>query len=305
MKNNIEILSSHQIDKFKWNTLVNNSINGLIYAQSDLLDSLADNWAAVIVGDYEAILPIPYRKKWGLNYSYTVPFVQQLGLIGNLEATQLAEIKSQIQKKFRYGTIQLNSGNATLANHFRAIPKPNMYLSLQQPFSVLNNTFKKEISKISIKLIADKWIYNKTIHAKDCINLYCRMQGHKMKHIKAYEFERLFRFCIENKNPNLQYYTRAVQNAAGEICSVILLLRDNKRIYNIINASTSEGRQAGANYLLYYECLKEFSELPLLFDFEGSSIPGIASFYNKFNPLKEFYFLWHYNAMPFPFSLIP
>lgn len=305
MKNNIEILSSHEIDRYKWNKLVNDCSNGLIYAQSDLLDSLADNWAAVIIGDYEAILPIPYRKKWGLSYSYSVPFVQQLGLIGHSEDANPAKIKSQIQKKFSYGTIQLNSGNAPLAKHVGAITKLNMYLSLQQPFSVLDKTFKKEIPRISEKLITNNWVIKENIHAKDCIHLYQQMQSHKMQHIKTYEFQRLIQFCSENKNPNLKYYTRAVQNPAGEICSVVLLLRDNKRIYNIINASTPEGRKTSANYLLYYECLKEFSELPLLFDFEGSSIPGIASFYNKFNPLQEFYFLWHYNAMPFPLSLIP
>jgi len=305
LKHNIEILSSQEIDKNKWNKLVNDCNNGLIYAQSDLLDSLADNWDAVIVGDYDAILPIPHRKKWGIRYSYTVPFVQQLGLIGNLEATHIAEIKSQIQKKFCYGTIQLNSGNLAIATQFGATPKTNMYLSLQQPFSVLEQTFKKEISRVSNKLITNNWSVKKNIPIKDCMHLFRRLLGHKLQNIKEQDFERLVLFCHENKNESLQYYTRAVVNPSGEICSVAVLLRDNKRIYNIINASTAEGKKTSANYLLYYECLKEFSELPLLFDFEGSSIPGIARFYNKFNPLKEFYFIWHYNALPFPLSLIP
>ncbi|WP_026763142.1 hypothetical protein [Sediminibacterium salmoneum] len=146
MKKNIEILSSHEIDKIKWNTLVNDSKNGLVYAQSDFLDRMADNWAAVIVGDYESILPIPYRKKWGISYSYSVPFVQQLGLIGKVEDAKAAKIKSEIQKKFKYGTIQLNSGNAALAAHLGASPMPNMYISLQEPFSVLEKNFKKKFS---------------------------------------------------------------------------------------------------------------------------------------------------------------
>lgn len=305
MKNNIEILSSHEIDKIKWNTLVNDSKNGLVYAQSDFLDRMADNWAAVIVGDYESILPIPYRKKWGISYSYSVPFVQQLGLIGKVEDAKAAKIKSEIQKKFKYGTIQLNSGNAALAAHLGASPMPNMYISLQEPFSVLEKNFKKEVFRVSEKLIKDNWLYNSSIHAEECINLYRRMQGHKMKHIRVYDFERLIQFCNENKNTTLQYFARAVQNRAGEICSVVLLLKDRKRIYNIINASTTQGRKAGTNYMLYYECLKEFSQQPILFDFEGSAIPGVAGFYNKFNPRKEFYHIWHYNALPFPLSMFP
>lgn len=304
MKKSIEILSSSEIDKGKWDWIVNNSNNGYIYAQSGFLDQLSDDWSALIVGDYEAILPIPFRKKWGITYAYTPPFTQQLGLIGITKEIHSATIKKQIQKKYKYGTVLLNSGNAILARELGALPRANFYLSLQQPFSMLTKNFKKEIVRLSEKKIAENWVYNKTTPIKDCVDVYRQIQGHKLPHVKLRDYEQFIHFGNSNKNPNIQCFSRSVHNPSGELCSVLVLLKDSKRIYNIINASTEEGRKEYTNYLLYYECLKEFSEQALLFDFEGSSIPGVAGFYKKFNPIKEDYYLWHYNQLPFPLSLM-
>ena len=298
-------MSSKEIDTISWNWIVNNSTNGLIYAQSSFLNQLSDNWAAVIIGDYEAILPIPYRKKWGIDYAYTPPFMQQLGLIGSTNDIPSLTIKKQIQKKYKYGTVLLNSGNEILARELGALPRANFYLSLQQPFSMLAKNFKKEIVRLSEKRIEENWIYNKTTPIKDCVAVYRQIQGHKLPHVKLRDYEKFIHFGNHNKNPNIQCFSRSVHNPSGELGSVLVLLKDSKRIYNIINASTAEGRKEKSNYLLYYECLKEFSNQPLIFDFEGSSIPGIANFYGKFNPLKEYYYLWHYNQLPFPISIFP
>lgn len=305
LKKNIDILSSSEIDKVKWDWIVNNTNNGYIYAQSGFLDQLADDWSALIVGDYEAILPIPFRKKWGIDYAYTPPFMQQLGLIGSTNDIPSLTIKKQIQKKYKYGTVLLNSGNEILARELGALPRANFYLSLQQPFSMLAKNFKKEIVRLSEKRIEENWIYNKTTPIKDCVAVYRQIQGHKLPHVKLRDYEKFIHFGNHNKNPNIQCFSRSVHNPSGELCSVLVLLKDSKRIYNIINASTAEGRKENSNYLLYYECLKEFSNQPLIFDFEGSSIPGIANFYGKFNPLKEYYYLWHYNQLPFPISIFP
>jgi hypothetical protein len=50
---------------------------------------------------------------------------------------------------------------------------------------------------------------------------------------------------------------------------------------------------------LYDKILEEFTETPLLFDFEGSDLPGIKSFYEKFGATNQPYFHWHFNQLPF------
>src|SRR3954451_22070460 len=76
------ILPSYKIDKQKWDECLYSSAMPFIYASSAYLDHMADNWSGIVGNDYDLIMPVPWRKKYGIKYVYTVPFVQQLGLFG-------------------------------------------------------------------------------------------------------------------------------------------------------------------------------------------------------------------------------
>ena len=44
-----------------------------------------------------------------------------------------------------------------------------------------------------------------------------------------------------------------------------------------------------SNYFLYNELIKEFSDEDIILDFEGSDIPGVSYFYNKFSDSNQQY----------------
>ena len=113
LHHSIEILPSKNIDKNKWNTCSQKAQNRLIYAEYDYLQGLTDNWLGIVVNDYEAIMPIPFRKKWGIRYCYDAPFVQQLGLFGSDDETLLKEVIQTVTKHIRYGDLFFNFGNKT------------------------------------------------------------------------------------------------------------------------------------------------------------------------------------------------
>ncbi|MFW1442904.1 hypothetical protein ACEV7Z_23210, partial [Vibrio parahaemolyticus] len=60
-----------------------NSTAASIYMHPPYLDMLTDNWFAVVNQDYSIITAIPFKKKWGIPYAYTAPFVQATSIIGN------------------------------------------------------------------------------------------------------------------------------------------------------------------------------------------------------------------------------
>ncbi len=82
-----------------------------------------------------------------------------------------------------------------------------------------------------------------------------------------------------------------------------ILLFDNKRIYNILNLLTEEGRKAQSNYLLYGSILATYCERDLLFDFEGSDLPGVRAFYAKMQPVNQPYTQCRLNQLPWPLRL--
>ncbi|HRF18349.1 MAG TPA: hypothetical protein PK977_09275 [Chitinophagaceae bacterium] len=60
---NIRYLTHREIDKAKWDYRVSSSSNGLIYAYSYYLDTMSKNWDALVLNDYEAIMPLVWNKK--------------------------------------------------------------------------------------------------------------------------------------------------------------------------------------------------------------------------------------------------
>ena len=80
---NISYLPQQQIDKTKWDNCINGSSNGLIYARSYYLDITAPGWNALVLNDYEAVMPLPTRKKWIFSYLFEPPMTPILGVFGN------------------------------------------------------------------------------------------------------------------------------------------------------------------------------------------------------------------------------
>lgn len=305
MKYKIEILPSKQINREKWDHQVTESTNGLIYAQSNYLDFVSDQWDGLIINDYETIMPIPWRTKAGIKYAYTPAFTQQLGFIGAPLNEHTERIVKRIYSTYRYGSILLNAGNNITAKIVQAYPKPNLLLNLERPFNEIKLMFRKDHIQNAQKAANNGLIYTEIIPIEKAVLFYQLINGAKTPHIAASNYQQLEKYCNSILKLNQNYFTRAVLNDYGDLLSSALFLKDEKRIYNIMNATSEMGRAEKANHLLFHHVIQEFAEKKLILDFEGSSIPGIKHFYEGFGCYEEVYFLWHYNKLPFPLSLIP
>src|SRR5258705_11018399 len=88
----IQYLAHKDIDKNKWDRCIDSAGNGLIYAYSFYLDCMAMNWDALVLNDYEAVMPLTWKKKYGIHYLYQPFLTAQLGLFGNQINPNLFEI---------------------------------------------------------------------------------------------------------------------------------------------------------------------------------------------------------------------
>lgn len=57
----------------------------------------------------------------------------------------------------------------------------------------------------------------------------------------------------------------------------------------MLSSSSEKGRETDANAYLLYELIREFSNSDLILDFEGSEIPGVKFFFQKFSPQNQPY----------------
>src|SRR5579864_8810325 len=77
----IRYLKRPDIDTGRWDGCIHQAGNSLIYGYHYYLDHMAaGQWDALVLDDYEAVMPLPWRRKFGIRYLYQPAFTQQLGI---------------------------------------------------------------------------------------------------------------------------------------------------------------------------------------------------------------------------------
>jgi hypothetical protein len=66
----IKYLSREELDDVKYNNCIAESTQSNVYAFSWYLDIVSDQWSALILNDYEAVMPLTWNSKFKfLNYA--------------------------------------------------------------------------------------------------------------------------------------------------------------------------------------------------------------------------------------------
>ena len=76
----IRCLKRNEIDVEKYNTCIKNAVQSNIYAFSWYLDIVTDNWAVLVLNDYEAVMPLPWKQKYFIKYVTQPLWTLQLGV---------------------------------------------------------------------------------------------------------------------------------------------------------------------------------------------------------------------------------
>ena len=84
---NIQYLQHKKINFRKWDDCIRNSINGNLYDFSWYLDIVSEGWDALILSDYETVMPLTHQKKLGVSYILQPFFSQQLGVFSTQRIT--------------------------------------------------------------------------------------------------------------------------------------------------------------------------------------------------------------------------
>ncbi len=294
MDDKISIIPSHQLDKKKWNSLLSQCRNSLIYARTEYLDHLCDHWTGLVLNDYEAVMPVPWRKKFGIVYTYDVPFIQQLGIYADQPEKSTELFKKAMFSFCKYGDYNFNYSTPLAGG----ISRSNFILSLDLPVDTLMNSFTSDTRQNIRKAVGNGLTYTPA-ETDEAIDSYRELYAGRLKKTSESEFQS-FRTLSKIYYKNGEAIVRKVTSGSGKVLAILLLLKDGRRLYNLMNSTFPEGRNKEANYFLLYSVWKEFEQLDLVFDFEGSDISGIQEFYKKFGASRELYPSIHFNNLPWP-----
>lgn len=304
MVNHIQILDAVHINPEKWDHCVANSSNELIYANYHYLSELCDNWSGLIIGDYETIFPIPWRKKWGIKYFYAPAFIQQLGFFGNLSNLPIQSIWEAINGFAKYGDLLFNFANASLLENITYTEKKNFVLQLNDTYPKIYKNYHSDLVKNLVKANKQQLIYSEGLSIENAIQLFKSYYEDRFPAYNNRDFLQFQNACLKLSIKERCITRTIFLESNHEILATAVLLRSKKRIYLIMNATNPQGKHTSANHYLIDQIIQEFSEEEMLLDFEGSERHGIQSFYEKFHPENQPYFQVRINRLPFLIKLI-
>ena len=297
----INYIKREDIDIKKWDQCIDESPNGLIYAYSYYLDKMSARWDALVLNDYDTVMPLTWNKKWGIKYLYQPPFMQQLGIFGKQFISEglMESFITLAKSKFNFAEIFLNN-----ANHASGIEQRNNYvLDLNTNYEQIHTCYKTDLLNNLKHSKTFNLVYKTSFEYKEAIAIYMELYGKRTKHVTNNDYQNFFDLC-SILHVLKMLLVRSVHSQTDELLAIAIFFRDKKRLYNIMSATFPKGRDTEANHFLFDELIREFAGRNILLDFEGSDIPGIAKFYQKFGASHEPYFFLKYNHLHWPLKYL-
>lgn len=293
----IQYLPHNEIDMHRWDSCIERANNGLIYSHSIYLDFMSKNWDALVLNDYEAVMPLTWNKKAGIYYLYQPFLTAQSGIIGNAINTDLVDqFLDAIPGKFRYWDICLNQGNVFPSGKYPLFLRSNFVLDLDQPYSELYKEYNDNIKR-NIKKAEQAGCY---IQKDFEIEKVTELAAIQMKHFARNVKEGLARF--KSLYYELHQKSAAITYGAylnRQLMASCVVLKSHNRIYYVLVGNSTDGKAIGASHAVIDSIIKDFSGTKSVLDFEGSDIPGLAAFYRSFGSVEEKYSALRLNRLPF------
>ena len=291
----IQYIRNSNIDKKKWDACIDNASNGLVYAYSFYLDCMSKNWDALVLNDYEAVMPLTWNKKYGISYLYQPPFIAMAGIFGKNLTTDITEsFINSIPAQFRLIEISLNHGNVVTGKE--TLKLNNYVLNLRKPYNAIYDNYRENIKR-NIKKSIQAGCYCKTgVPVDDVISLNKEQLQHVLNITDEdySHFKKLYDFLLIRQ----QAISYGIFNSKNELLASCVYFFSHNRAYYILVGNHPDGKTLGAGHYLIDRFIADYSERELLLDFEGSDIRNLAFFYSSFGASLETYPALRINRLP-------
>lgn len=295
----IQYTDSKNIDKLKWDHCISSSKSPLVYGYSWYLDLVSPGWCGIIKDNYSAVMPLPVKKKYGINYIIQPRYTQQLGIFtaGNCNNDEIKAFVKAIPLFYRFIDINLNHSNKLSGLPYIVRINRNYELNLQhekeaivKEFSVnTRRNIQKGISAVEIK---------EGIPVSEMIKL---IRKNAASYIDREHYLWINNFIEEIIQKQAGFIIAAYSE--NELCASVFCLNYGGRIYYLIPVSNTVGREVRAMFAIIDHIIGKYAGTDATLDFEGSNLEGIARFFNGFGAKSSNYPRIRINRLPFPYKL--
>lgn len=273
----IRRLKYHEIDFEKYSNCLENSQQRKYSATKDFLDiTSGKQWEILVYNDYEAVMAVPFVKKYGVKIVHNPRLCQQLGVFSSKDRIEINEsFLNYLRENY---LVRIYTFNDT--NRF------NSKIELKNNFLIYPDVYEKVYTRYSPKRkrklrLDEETLLNSQVkevtfdEAKSFIKsnlIGARNEDDKMSFIKI--FESFFK---------MGYLKFSAFYYKSKIINVIVIFCDKDTIALLGTFNDKEYVKLSGASVLIDKAIKENIETHI-FDFEGGSLPNIEEFFRGFRP---------------------
>ena len=277
----------------------------MVYAKSWYLNTVAENWDALVEGDYEQVFPLTWRKKYGIYYLYQPVFTQQLGIFSKTRLNEEIVIQfiENIPAKFRFVEINLNTLNSLTNSKYKAKNWLNHELDLINSYENISRDFSTNLKRNISKSQKAGLTLTKGVKPEEIIRIFRENRGKEIPTLNDGDYQKLNRLTYEGIYKGL-ITTYGVYSQNNSLCAGVIFLKNTKKVIFLFSGLTEEGKELNAMAFLIDSFISEHAGQHLTLDFEGSNDINLARFYKSFGSVEIFYPHLVINRLPLPYNAI-
>lgn len=291
----LRFINQEQLDRMKWNGCIARSSTPRVYAEAWYLDLVSPGWTSLVYGDYAHVMPLTVSQKFGISFLLQPIFAQQLGIFPEAPEHIQASFLHAVARRFRYAAIQMNTScSGVFSEVFSAERRLNLVLDLAVSYQNLRENYSSHTIRKIRKAEKQGVFVVKGLSPNDYIDLKDRANASRLPVKPMQTLKRI----ISNTVANGMGVIYSAYTPDNSLCAAAFFLRSGKQIVYLNAVSTDEGKQTNAMHLLVDRFIRDHAGKSLWLDFEGSSIEGIARFYEGFGAQPEYYISLKMNRFP-------
>ncbi|OVE56405.1 hypothetical protein [Chryseobacterium mucoviscidosis] len=275
----IRRLKYNEIDFEKYNNCIENSEQKNWYSRKEVLDQLSGNWHILVYNDYEAVMPVPLKRKFALNLVVMPLFCQQLGVFSSKDDFKINDQFLNFLKKryniFSYSFNHYNSFSQDLDK------KKNYTIQISDYILLRRKKYFK--GRKSTAKCAQHLIYKEIDFSEESFSFMQKNFKGLSKDGDVEKYRKYLNFLYTNNSLKLSgaYLDEKLINIA-----VLIDEKDQLSLLGLINDEEYKDEN-GPSFLIDKILSLYIHEKK--FNFMGSNIRGIEVFFKSFGAeLQEY-----------------
>lgn len=278
----IKHLRHKTIDYARWDKCISESYNQLTYAYTWYLDIVSPNWEALVSDNYEYIMPLPIKRRYGISYLVQPILTQQLGIFSKQPIDDT--LVQLFIKKLPHLSYELNLNEHNY--HSKAVTLPNYILNLQSSYEQIASQYSKNTKRNIDKANKSGLKVTSGLSINDFLSFYNSVH----KNYKQAK-QSIVKELVENGIKKMEMTLHGVFSDENNLIAGFCLMHSRNRITCLLPISNAEGKASAAMFLLIDKIIREEAGKSNVLDFEGSRMEGIARFYKGFGAKNHPYYM--------------